>query len=287
MLKVDMRVKSLHIYPVKSLAGIDVSESIIKTTGLLFDRNWMIVDKDGQFVTQRHVAKMSKIKTKLSDSVLTLSTPDGQECGVPIPLTALKPRNVTVWGSECLALDEGDLISDFLTDFLGIYRDGPLRMVRMNENFIRMVPKKKEHWPAANTWFADAYPFLVVSHESLVDLNARLLNQGSDELPMNRFRPNIVIEGLGAYCEDLNPLLKFSNGVELQLVSPCVRCKITTIDQKTGVASAEPLKIFSDYRRNPEGKGVVFGQNAILRSGSELKMTVGMIFSSLRENFNP
>jgi uncharacterized protein YcbX len=274
-----MQITNMFIYPVKALGGIELQESLVLKSGLKWDRNWMVVDKDGNFVSQRQLGAMATLAVALGDQTLTIRSKAGVPLVVPFENSVGPRREVIIWGTKCLAQDEGDEASRFLTDNLGPYRGGPLHLVRMAPEFIRSVPKKETFWPEANTKFADAYPFLVISEESLADLNQRLSSRNVGPLPMNRFRPNLVVTGLGPYGEDKNPTLKFESGLEIQLVSHCVRCKVTTIDQTSGVASEEPLKIFSEYRRNPQGKGVIFGQNAILKSGPDTMARTGMSFT--------
>lgn len=253
-----MHVSSLHLYPVKSCRGIAVSSAEADEFGFLGDRRFMVVNAaDGLFLTQRAHPRMALIETALTRDALVLS---GQTQGsVTVPFTASAgPRQVTVWKSTVTAEDCGDEPAQWLNAVLG----GSLRLVRMGPAFHRPMTKAASR-PGDVVTFADAEPFLVVSEASLADLNDRLIGKGEAALPMNRFRPNLVVAGCAPYAEDNWQRIRvgdmiFRNG------GLCARCPITTTDQETAERGKEPLKTLAGYRRDPaDPTDVNFGTNLI------------------------
>jgi hypothetical protein len=256
-----IHIESLHIYPVKSCAGIDVVRSRVERAGLAHDREWMIVTPDGRFLTQRELPALARIRPDLGPTTLILRAPgleplhvehDSQDPSV----------EVRVWQDRCRAVDCGDEAARWLGRCLG--REA--RLVRFPASERR---RSNPHWTGADegfSRFADGFALLLISTGSLEDLNARL----ATPLPMNRFRPNLVLAGLEPYQEDL--LDELTDGsVRLRAVKPCTRCAITTTDQATGVvAGAEPLATLKTYRWSPELRGVTFGQNLIVLDAGEL-----------------
>jgi uncharacterized protein YcbX len=250
--ELSMHVKSLHYYPVKSWFGIDVSSAIICERGFENDRVFMVVDKQNVFMTQRDHPKMALIKPDISKKTITFSAPD-------MPLFSLNfsdtgtDENVVVWKDRCQAIDQGKEAANWLSTFL----ETSCKLVMMKKSFHRKLDPDFALSEKNQTGFADGYPFLLISQESLNDLNARL----TTAIPMNRFRPNIVIEGCGAYDEDNWQRIKIGD-ITFDLVKPCVRCAVTTTDQSTLEKSKEPLATLATYRVSPLG-GVIFGQNLI------------------------
>lgn len=226
--------------------------------GFLGDRRFMVVNaSDGLFLTQRAHPRMALIETALTRDALVLSGP-GQG-GVTVPFNASAgPRQVTVWKSTVTAEDCGDEPALWLSAVLG----GSLRLVRMGAAFQRPMTKSASR-PGDVVSFADAEPFLVVSEASLADLNDRLVAKGEPALPMNRFRPNLVVTGCPPYAEDTWQRIRvgemiFRNG------GLCARCPITTTDQETAERGKEPLKTLAGYRRDPaDPTDVNFGTNLI------------------------
>jgi uncharacterized protein len=253
-------ISGLFIYPVKSLRGFAVPSAEMDSLGFAGDRRFMVVDDSGRFLTQRMLPRMAQIATALGPSTLTLSAEGAGSVSVSTASDPSAPlRTVSVWKSEGLrAEDCGDVVAHWLSNFLA----GPSRLVRIGEKFVRPVLK-----PAAQTGdvvtFADAVPLLVVSEASLADLNDHIQENGGEPVPMNRFRPNLVLTGCEAFAED--GWKRFRVGeMTFRAAGPCSRCIITTTDQFTGERSKEPLRTLATYRRDvAEPTDVNFGQNFI------------------------
>ena len=260
------RIASLHVYPVKSCRGIDVDSFLLTDTGPEWDRRWMIVTPAGHFITQRSHPAMATISVAIDRRSLRLSAAGRAPLEVTVDHGG-KSWPVVVWKSTCLGIDAGDAAAAWLSDVLG----EPLRLVRQD-------PAQPRH---ANTQyapeltpvsFADAYPILMISRASLEDLNRRL----PAPIPMTRFRPNVVIEGVEPYAEDA--MTRFRAGpVVLRGIKRSDRCPITTTDQISGVRDPhqQPLRTLATYRHDYVLKGVVFGQNCVVESGFGERLAVG------------
>lgn len=261
----NVTVAGLFSYPVKGCRGIAHTTASVLTTGLASDREWMVVDtrsSPAQFITQRQCASMAILRADVNDDgSLTLSTDGGDALRVEAPSRSSLIK-VKVWNHETIALDAGDAASQWLAARLGL--PYAVRLVRFNRDMRRECSKLYAGDSGAHTYFADGYPLLVTNSASLADLNRRISSGGNSELPMNRFRPNLEIDGLPAWDEDHVDTLTIGE-VALRLVKPCVRCEVTTTDQATGVRfSDEPLNTLARFRNNPEFGGVTFGWNAVV-----------------------
>ncbi len=273
-----VEISQVNVFPVKSLRGIALQSTTLGVRGLAFDRHWMITDISGRFVTQRELQTMATIAVRLSAQALVLE----HESAVPLVLS-LAPADgrqveVTVWNDRCVATDEGEAASRWLTNVLGMWRGGPLRLVRFAASHRRPVDAHDLRGEQSHTAFADGFPFLVTSESSLAALNSRLAAQGIQPVTMDRFRPNIVLRGLAPFEEDRLVSLQYTDGrYALELRKPCSRCAITSIDQVTGevVVSREPLRTLMAMKTQPELPGAYFGQNASLLAGEGESITVG------------
>lgn len=263
-------IASLHVYPVKSCRGIACTSVGLVATGLAGDRQWLVVSQTGRFLTQRELPRLALVETSLSERELQLTAP-----GMPRLNVATRSSGpaltVTIWGEQCAARDAGVEPAQWLSRFLG----RPVRLVEFDFGRSRLSSAQWTQAIAAPVTFTDAFPILVISQASLDDLNGRL----EGPLPMNRFRPNVVLEGLQAYDEDrIHELV--AGDVRLRLVKPCTRCKITTTDQASGaVMGAEPLATLKKYRWSKQLQGVLFGQNAIVVGGVGAELRVGQQFA--------
>jgi uncharacterized protein len=247
-----MRVTSLHYYPVKSCGGTPMQHATIDARGFVDDRGWLVTTADGVFLTQREMPRLALIHPRTDGGALMLSAP-----GVPALCVRRRAdgarRDVAVWSDTCATIDQGDEPAAWLTAFLG----RPCRLVRMPDDFVRSTDPAYSAGFNGQVTFADGYPMLLISQESLDDLNQRL----AEPLPMNRFRPNIVVAGAYPYAEDDWGLIRIG-GISFAVVKPCARCVTTTTAQTTAETAREPLRTLATYR-HVRGRGVMFGQNLI------------------------
>ena len=255
-----MHLSGLFIYPVKSLRGIPVRSATVDALGLVGDRRFLVVDERGRFLTQRVLPRMALIETELTETHLILRHSQGVELSVPIQTSGVPAiRSVTVWSSEGLiAEDCGNDPCKWLSSFLGV----SCHLVRIGKQFRRPVSNVGAYEGDVFT-FADGYPFLAVGEASLADLNKRITRHGEEAVPMNRFRPNLVIGGSSSFAEDNWPRIRIGS-VIFRSGSQCERCVITTTDQLTATRGKEPLRTLASYRRSmTDPTAVVFGQNLI------------------------
>ncbi|WP_437834168.1 MOSC domain-containing protein [Sorangium sp. So ce1153] len=255
-----MRISAIHIYPVKGCRGVALDAAAADDLGLAGDRRFMIVDPDGKPLTQRPLPRMALIEAQLSPGALTLRAGGRPPISVPRAAQGARLLTVDVWRSTGRqAEDCGDEAAAWLSDFL----EHPARLVRAGEAFHRPVLKSSVARPGDVVSFADEFPLLVISEASLADLNARLEGKGAAPVPMDRFRPNLVVSGCAAFDEDRWGRVRAGDLV-LRAGGPCARCVVTTTDQLTAERSPEPLRMLAAYRRDPEKPGDVnFGQNYI------------------------
>ncbi|NJO77212.1 MAG: MOSC domain-containing protein [Cyanobacteria bacterium RM1_2_2] len=253
-----LTVTDLYIYPIKSCRGIRRSVAELDAWGLQYDRNWMVVTPAGKFLTQRDVPRLALIDTAIESEHLCVQSPNQSALRLPLvpPVASVKKGlTVEVWRDRCQAIDQGDEAAAWFSQFLAM----DCRLVRIGEAYNRPVQSShKSNQPSAQVSFADAYPLLLISDASLADLNQRL----PQPLPMNRFRPNLVITGCEPYAEDRWQQIRVDQTI-FDVAKPCQRCVITTTDQQTAIrdAAKEPLKTLATYRRLKGG--VIFGQNLI------------------------
>lgn len=257
-------ISSLHVYPVKGLKGIDLAEARATERGLEHDRRWMVVDPQGEFLTQRSRPRMATVWTDLLPGALELSAPDAGSVQIPFEPPPATPMRVRVWNSVVDAIPASRAADWFLSEYLG----EPCRLVYMPESTRRASNPEFAGDGERLVGFADGYAYLVANTASLDDLNARLRAKGHPPLPMNRFRPNIVVSGAAPYAEDGWREIE-SGGAKLRAAKPCGRCEVTTTDQATGeVRGPEPLATLGTYR-NSDRFGLMFGLNMVsLRVGT-------------------
>jgi hypothetical protein len=281
----DATVASIHLYPVKSCRGVVLDRARVGARGLewaapsedlaavppaIGDRQWMIVDRDGRFVTQRELPRLALLRTIIDRGGLTLTAPGLPAIAVPLPPPGTATRDVIVWTSTVRAFDAGDAIADWLAAYLGV----TLRLVGFDNAQERRCNPDYVGNTGAHTAFADGYPILIIGQPSLDDLNRRLQDNDTLPLPMNRFRPNIVLDGIEPYDEDHIDTIMIGAAV-LRMVKPCTRCTITTTDQDSAAVGEEPLRILASYRMHEGLGGVAFGMNAIVAAGVGAPVAVG------------
>ena len=256
-------VSTLTYYPIKACRGFNILASNITRMGLEHDRRMMVVTSDGKFLTQREYPRLALITPTLKNEAVSLSAPNFESIQFTVQSSGT-PSPVNIWSSNGVdAIDQGDEAATWLSDWLGI----SVRLVHMADGFKRKVNPIYAINADDHTSFADGYPILIISEESLQDLNSRL----DSALPMNRFRPNLVVKGCEPFAEDTWKRIRIGN-VEMALVKPCPRCVVTTINKETLAKNKEPLKTLNSYRNHE--LGAIFGMNTIpLNEG---KIEIGM-----------
>ena len=265
---------ALYVYPVKSCRGIALERAQVTQAGLKHDREWMVVTPTGRFLTQRELPRLAVVVPQLADGCLRLSAPDVADLEVSVTNAPddTRQREVVVWGQKCLGRDEGDTAARWFSGVLG--RD--VRLVRFDPARPRPTEPEWSEGLDGRALFSDGYPLLVLSRASLDDLNARL----PAPLPVDRFRPNVLLDGCEPYGEDRITALE-SGDVRLRLVKPCTRCVITTTNQSTGVVEGdEPLKTLKTYRFDKKLRGVAFAMNTIVERGDGASLRVGDVLEA-------
>ncbi|PZX50232.1 MOSC domain-containing protein [Algoriphagus chordae] len=260
-------IQDLYIYPIKSLGGIRVTEAKVEERGFELDRRWMLIDESGKFISQRAFPLMAMLHVEIgadSLSVYHISKP-AELIQIPIEDEGHEISEVKVWDDKMPAR----LVSTEIDDWFSAILNMNVRLVKMPLSTERKVdPKYAVNGESLS--FADGMPYLLIGQKSLSDLNTRL----EDPLPMNRFRPNIVFSGGEAFVEDSWKKIQIGE-LDFQVVKPCARCVMTTVDQDTGFKGTEPLKTLATYRQ--VDKKILFGQNmvalstGVLKVGDELK----------------
>jgi len=270
-----MHLSGLFIYPVKSLRGCAVESATIDALGLVGDRRFLLVDESGLFLTQRTIPRMALVAAELADDDLVLRADGAGSIAVPLrPRAPSKHRTVSIWRSHgLLAEDCGREAAAWLTALLGVR----CHLVRIGEKFRRPVLERPPFTSAPPgaamldgrvvssdlLHFADGFPFLAVGEASLANLNDRLVSVGETPVPMNRFRPNLVIAGTPAFAEETWSRVSIG-GLAFRSGGPCARCLVTTTDQFTGERAVEPLRTLAGYRRDAaDPTRINFGQNLV------------------------
>ncbi|WP_420385169.1 MOSC domain-containing protein [Roseivirga sp.] len=254
-------IRQIFIYPIKSLGGIELKTSRVERKGLAFDRRWMLVDDNGRFISQREFPKLALLKPSIVEDALyiedTVGTLDRLEITLHEPDT--DPIQVSVWDDQMKAKPMADEINHWFSTYL----EQPVRLVFMHATSERIADQRYAPKPDDMVSFADGYPVLIINQASM-DLLSKKVGQ---EIPVNRFRPNLVIDGVKAHEEDTLAEISI-NGLRFFGVKPCARCVMTTIDQQTAEKGKEPLKTLASYR-SVEHK-ILFGENFIPDQSGEI-----------------
>ena len=255
-----LRLTELTIYPLKSARGIPATEWEVDDFGLALDRRWMVADRTGELISQRTHPRMALVVPSLNGGSLRLDAPGMPTLELPPDPPATVVTTVTVWDDRCVATWLGPRASEWISDYLG----DSASLMYMDRTTHR--PADARYAPeGTRVSFADGFPFLLISELSLADLNRRL----ETPLPMNRFRPNLVIGGGQPYQEDGWTAIQVGD-IPMRVVKPCARCVVTTTDQVTTERAREPLRTLARYR-NVNGKAL-FGQNAVHHSRGLLRV---------------
>jgi len=253
-------VSQLYIYPVKSLAGISVNTWPVDCRGFRYDRKWMLVDQNKRFLSQRQLPEMALVKTRISNHELILSTSPENQISLPLQTDAGDSLEVSIWNDRCVAQTISHEVDQWFSDFL--HTD--CQLVYKTDDYIRPVDPVYAR-TSDQVAFSDGFPFLLISENSLQSLNqAMQLN-----LPVVRFRPNLVISGCGEYAEDYWRKITI-NGINFRLPKPCSRCSIPTINPATAKTGKEPLTTLNRLRK--WNNQVYFGQNALHDCSGELSV---------------
>ncbi|MBL8348073.1 MAG: MOSC N-terminal beta barrel domain-containing protein [Rubrivivax sp.] len=274
MSELACRIASLHVHPIKSLGGTSPFEALLIETGLEFDRAWMVVDERGDMVTQREMPRMALVQPQFRHEDLVLRAPGMLALHLRLDAVEAATR-ARVWDDVVKAYDMGALAAQWISDFLG----AKLRLVRFDPEQKRLSERKWTGAIEAENAFADGYPLLVAGTASLADLNTRLTARGLSPVGIERFRPNLVLDGLAAFEEDHIDELAIDTDdglVRLKLVKPCVRCTIPDVDPATaerGTAVGDTMATFRADARM--GGGLTFGMNAMVLEGIDKVLRVG------------
>lgn len=270
-----IRVAGLHIYPIKSCAGLALPSVALAPTGFAQDRQWMLVDADGEFVTQREHARLALVRPALAnDGTLRVTAPGSMPLTLPAE-AAGESLCVRVWDDVVEALAASATADRWFSNFLG----EPVRLVQFAPGQRRLSSARWTGALQAENAFSDGYPILVVSAAALDELNRRLTLGGQPAVTMARFRPNLVLDGLDPHGEDHLDELVFETPdgpVRLRLVKPCPRCPVPNIDPETAVAGTEPGDTLASYRADARvGGAITFGMNAVIVEGVGRTLALG------------
>jgi uncharacterized protein YcbX len=267
----EVSLNALYLFPVKSCAGLAVDQALLIETGFEFDRAWMVVDQQGEFISQRERPRLQLVRPTLNHDDLTLRAPGMLALQLSLDSAATACR-VRVWDDEVAAYDMGALAAQWIGDFLG----QPARLVRFDPEQRRLADRRWTGPLEAPTAFVDGFPLLVTSTASLEELNRRL----AAPVTIDRFRPNLVLEGLDAHGEDFIDELSFetlAGPVRLKMVKPCTRCSIPDVDPRSAETGHAVNDALASYRADMRmDGGLTFGMNAVIVEGVERALTPGL-----------
>ena len=255
----NQTLSAIYIYPVKSLKGIALPHARIEDYGLQYDRKWMLIDKE--FMSQRNYPEMSLLQVDLLSDHLHIFHSKNKLSSLRVPLAEDKNAetvNVKIWNDQCQAQLLPQDTNEWFSNVLKV----DCRLVYMPDKYRRKVDEKYAN-NSESTKFSDGFPYLLIGQSSLDDLNKRL----TYPVPVERFRPNLVVSGFEPYAEDNWNIIQIGKST-FKVVKPCARCRVTTIDQKTAKTGKEPLKTLSGYRKRDNK--ILFGQNLLNLSGTEI-----------------
>ena len=273
-----MQISEINIYPIKSLRGISLDSAVVEERGLQFDRRWMLTDLTGKFLTQREFPRMARLSVWIEEdgTGIGVAAASFGDVFIPFEPDTGDRRQVTIWQSVCEGEVYGGALNEWFSDVLGT----DCQLVHMPDDTRRSVNPRFDRGDDIVS-FADGYPLMVISEASLDNLNSRL----AERLPMNRFRPNLVVTGAEAFEEDGWERVHIGDAA-FRSTKPCERCVITTVDQARGEFDGkEPLKTLASYRMAKDvipdvydslgvgANAVLFGQNLIAETvGASIKV---------------
>lgn len=257
-----MQITALNIFPIKGCRGVPLRSSAVDRLGLVGDRRLMLVDGANRFISQREVAALATVVPTLESGALVVHAPGGESIRVTIDADG-PSRDVSVWGDHLItAADQGDVAAQWFSEAIG----APCRLVAFGNRARNPIDPEYSPRADAETTFTDGYPIMAMLQESLDNLNARL----AEPVPVERFRPSVVIAGAKAWSEDDWMAMKLGE-LDCDAVKPCARCVVTTTDQVSGARNPrqEPLRTLATFRTIP-GLGAIFGQNVVPRGTGTL-----------------
>ncbi len=267
----NARIAELNLFPVKGCRGIALQAATLSATGLqsdgVGDREWLVVDAHGEFLSQREYPKMALIETRLTPTGLLLKAPGMLLLDVPLASEG-DVVEVRVWNDQVSAVTQGEIADAWLGSYLGV----PARLVRFDYEGRRLAAHRYTGSVDAPFKFADAFPLLVTTTASLDAVNERLRRQGEAAVTMSRFRSNIVLDGPPAFEEDYVKLLRVGP-VAIRPVKPCARCSVPGVDPATGEHSPVVTDVLAGMRATRDG--VMFGVNAIVVEGAGATLRLG------------
>jgi uncharacterized protein YcbX len=263
-----IKLSDIYIYPIKSLGGIRVDQSCVLKPGLEYDRRWMLVDLDGNFLSQRSLPKMALLAMEWNSGGFLIKDKLNPKENIPLPLQPKTDfiKKVRIWNDEVEAILVDPAISRWLQSKL----QTPCELVFMPSTTIRPI-EEKYSVSDESVSFADAMPYLLISQASLDYLNTKL----KIPIPMDRFRPNLVVSGTEPFDEDVWGVIQIGS-VRFKITKPCARCVMTTVSQESALSGKEPLATLSTFRK--VGNNIFFGQNMIpldegkIRQDDEVKL---------------
>ena len=268
-------ISQLILYPIKSCAGLALEEAVATVSGLsahgIHDREWMLVTLEGQFLTQREYPRMATIVPRVEGESLVVSAPGMPGLRLPLAQQLGATLRVQIWDETVDAIDCGDAAAGWFGQALAT----TCRLVRFRPELVRPTSTKWTHGAPSSARFADAYPLLLIGQSALDEINGRMLAAGRAALPMDRFRPNLVVAGTDPFEEDYTESLR-AGAVVVKPVKPCARCPIPAIDQATGIPGPDPLDILQYWRTKAVLDGAVcVGMNCIVSEGAGGTLRVG------------
>ena len=285
-----MIVSELCIYPLKSCQGIKLKRAEVTPKGFTWDREFMLITQKGKFLTQRQFPQLAKVRVQITDEQVSLSTIDSQIESLNFkPTLTGRKIEVEIWRDQTVAIDQGDQVAEWFHTFLELDNDKKCRLVRQSPEYIRPVNRNYKTQNEEPVSFADSYPYLLTATASLDELNRHIreiYQQHCQEVPMDRFRPNIVVETEQSFIEGNWKVIQIG-AVQFTLAKPCSRCIIATTNQQTGITDQfrEPLRTLGTFRQFGE-QGVLFGEYMIPRNSGVIQVGDRIQVLEVRGNIN-
>lgn len=283
MADITGRLTQIFTYPIKSCAGFALPEATLTPVGLQHDRQWLIVDSEGQFQTQRQIPHLAWIEPAISNRTLHLSAPELPTIAVPFAEPDARKLSVNIWRDRVTALDMGETASQWLDEYLQV-PGRHFRLVQFDPSQTRLSDPRWCGGSPAGLQFADGFAVNVLSEASLRHFNEQLMAIGAEPVDTRRFRPNLVVDGLEPHDEDLIGKMSFESqqhAVTLELVKPCPRCQIPDINPGTAMIEPEITEILSRYRQLASmDHAICFAINGVVRSTGSGQLSVGMAFEA-------